>query len=63
MSVAEDIAASVDQDSARFTWLADQLWDRPELRWAEHASMEAHIALAESEGFRVAGLTASPPRR
>ncbi|ALJ19904.1 amidohydrolase [Microbacterium sp. No. 7] len=37
----------------RFIWLSDDVWDHPELRWEEHASVAAHIAAAEEFGARI----------
>lgn len=37
----------------RFTRLSDEIWDHPELRWEEHASMERQIAAAAEFGARI----------
>ncbi|MGW4479290.1 amidohydrolase [Rhodococcus triatomae] len=53
MNIPHGLLETVDALSARFATLSDTIWDHPELRWEEHSSIEAQIALAESEGFAV----------
>ncbi|WP_054686281.1 amidohydrolase [Microbacterium sp. No. 7] len=47
------IAAIVADLGARFIGLSDEIWDRPEMRWAEHFAVERQRALAVEYGFRV----------
>jgi aminobenzoyl-glutamate utilization protein B len=51
----------VDRHGDEYVALSDQIWDRPELRWQEHGSVDAQIACAETAGFRITrGVAALP---
>ena len=47
------LSARVAAKAPAFRDLADRIWDFAELRFQEHRSSEAQIALLEAEGFRV----------
>lgn len=50
---AGPLADLVAELAPTFHQLSDDIWDHPQLRWSEHWAMEAHIALAEREGFTI----------
>ncbi|MFC4167341.1 M20 family metallopeptidase [Teichococcus aestuarii] len=49
----DDLATRIGARAPRYTALADSIWEMAELRFAEHRSVAAQIALLEAEGFRV----------
>ncbi len=53
MARAEDIAAFVDARADEFEAMADDRWDRPELRWQEFEAVRTQVDAAERHGFRV----------
>ncbi len=55
------IVAAVEAKAAAYADLSDRIWATPELRFAEHASVEAQIARMEAEGFRVTRAVAGLP--
>lgn len=51
----------IDRHSAKFTAIADDIWNFAELRFEEFASTERHIEVLEAAGFRVTrGLAGIP---
>ena len=61
MSVLDEISKAVDERGEEFTALSDQIWDNPELRWNEFASVAAQIEAAEQAGFTVQRQVAGIP--
>ena len=61
MTVTDEIARVVDERSTEFTELSDQLWDHPELRWAEFGAVAAQAAAAERAGFTIQRAVAGLP--
>jgi aminobenzoyl-glutamate utilization protein B len=53
MQNVEEIWRLVEVKRQDFFALSDQVWDTPELNFAEYRSAEAHRAMLEREGFRV----------
>ncbi|EYR84348.1 p-aminobenzoyl-glutamate hydrolase subunit B [Shinella sp. DD12] len=51
----------VEAKRAVFFDLSDRVWDTPETNYAEHAAAEAHAAVLDAEGFRVARGMAGMP--
>ncbi|WP_426957924.1 M20 family metallopeptidase [Muricoccus radiodurans] len=47
------LSAEVEAKAPVYTELSDRIWGMPELRFAEHRSVEAQIAQLEAEGFTV----------
>lgn len=47
------VNSAVAELAPRFTRLSDEIWDSPELRWEEHASMAKQIDAAEEFGARI----------
>ena len=61
MQNTEQIWRIVDGKQAGYIALADQVWDTPELAYGEHRSAAAHLAMLETEGFRITrGLAGIP---
>src|ERR1700733_1245610 len=61
MSPLDEISKAVDERGAEFTALSDQIWDNPELRWNEFASVAAQIEVAERAGFTIQRQVAGIP--
>ena len=61
MSNIPDIWTLVDEKQERLTALSDQIWDTPELCFAEVQSAAAHVAELEAQGFRVTAGCAGMP--
>lgn len=61
MTVLDEISKAVDERGGEFTALSDQIWDNPELRWNEFASVTAQIEVAERAGFTVQRQVAGIP--
>src|ERR1700733_7780093 len=53
MSPLDEISKAVDERGAEFTALSDQIWDNPELRWNEFASVAAQVEVAERAGLTI----------
>lgn len=49
----DDIVRQVDAKRDAFVALADEIWRLAEIRFKEHKSAAAHVAVLEEEGFRV----------
>ncbi|HEY1665066.1 MAG TPA: amidohydrolase [Trebonia sp.] len=61
MTILDEISKAVDERGGEFTALSDQIWDNPELRWNEFASVTAQIEVAERAGFTVQRQVAGIP--
>src|SRR5580692_7219499 len=61
MTVTDWIASAVDERADGFIELSDQIWDNPELRWQEFASIAAQKDMAAAAGFRVTENVAGIP--
>jgi aminobenzoyl-glutamate utilization protein B len=61
VGATEWIARAVDERARDFTGLADQIWDHPELRWAEFSSVAAQQQAAAAAGLAVTGNVAGIP--
>ena len=61
MQNVEEIWRLVEAKQQSFCALSDQVWDTPELNFAEYRSAEAHRAMLEREGFRVTSGVAGLP--
>ncbi|OUS83464.1 amidohydrolase [Rhodococcus sp. NCIMB 12038] len=61
MSVDPQLLGTIDELGPQYAALSDAIWDNPELRWEEHASVDAQIAAAEAEGFTVTRSVAGIP--
>ena len=61
MSVLDEISRAVDERGKEFIALSDQIWDNPELRWNEFASIAAQIQVAERAGFTIQRQVAGIP--
>lgn len=57
----EEIWRLVDGRRAAYAELSDQVWGTPELCYDEHRSCAAHVAMLETEGFRVTREVAGIP--
>src|SRR5260370_28168993 len=53
MQNVEEIWRLVEAKRQHFFALSDQVWETPELNFAEYRSAAAHRAMLEREGFRV----------
>jgi len=53
MRNTEEVWQHVDRHREEFTDLADRVWEMPELGYQEHRSAAEHVAMLESQGFRV----------
>ncbi len=53
MEVTQRVSEMVEARRRAFIELSDELWGKPELRWSEFDAVEAQIAEAEREGFRI----------
>jgi aminobenzoyl-glutamate utilization protein B len=53
MAAVEQLVRQVDAKREAFVALADEIWRLAEIRFKEHKSAAAHIALMEENGFRV----------
>ncbi len=53
MRNSDEIWALVDAKKERFTALADQVWDVPEVLYEEYESARLHSEALQAEGFRV----------
>jgi aminobenzoyl-glutamate utilization protein B len=53
MDNSEPIWRLVDAKKETFEALSDRIWGMPELQYAEHRSVAAHITELEREGFRI----------
>ncbi|MCA0344687.1 M20 family metallopeptidase [Shinella sp. DD12] len=61
MMNSDAIWGLVEAKRAVFFDLSDRVWDTPETNYAEHAAAEAHAAVLDAEGFRVARGMAGMP--
>jgi aminobenzoyl-glutamate utilization protein B len=61
MRNVEEIWRLVEAKHEPFCALSDQVWDTPELNFAEYRSAEAHRVMLEREGFRVTAGVAGMP--
>jgi aminobenzoyl-glutamate utilization protein B len=61
MTVTDWIATAVDERADGFIELSDQIWDNPELRWQEFASIAAQKDMAAAAGFRITENVAGIP--
>ncbi len=52
-SNTEQVWRLVDGHREAFIGLADRVWEMPELGYQEHRSAGEHVAMLESQGFRV----------
>ena len=57
----DHLAGLVEGKAPAYAALSDLIWGMPELRFAEHRSVEAQIAQLEAEGFRVTRNVAGIP--
>ena len=48
-----EIWALAEEKGAAFAALSDQVWETPELNYAEFQSAAAHAEMLQREGFRV----------
>jgi aminobenzoyl-glutamate utilization protein B len=55
------LSDAVEAKAPAYTDLSDRIWAMPELRFAEHRSVEAQIAQLEAEGFRITRNVAGIP--
>jgi len=55
------LSSRIDAKGSTYTALADTIWGFAELRFAEHRSVEAQIAVLEAEGFRITRNVAGLP--
>jgi aminobenzoyl-glutamate utilization protein B len=55
------LSDEVEAKAPAYTALSDRIWEMPELRFAEHRSVEAQIAQLEAEGFKVTRNVAGIP--
>ncbi|MBY8861290.1 amidohydrolase [Nocardia sp. CA2R105] len=53
MTSVQELKPLITALSPTYHQLGDDIWDLPQLRWAEHDATSRHIALAEQEGFTV----------
>ncbi|QBR73570.1 amidohydrolase [Microbacterium sediminis] len=58
---SETLTPSVAELAPEFVALSDAIWDEPELRWEEHASVAKQIAVAERHGGRITTNVAGIP--
>ncbi|TAA60059.1 M20 family metallopeptidase [Shinella sp. JR1-6] len=61
MMNSDAIWGLVEAKRAVFFDLSDRVWDTPETNYAEYAAAEAHAAVLDAEGFRVARGMAGMP--
>lgn len=61
VTATEWIAQAVDERAKKFIALADRIWDNPELRWAEFASVAAQREAAAEAGFIITDSVAGIP--
>ena len=61
MMNSDAIWGLVEAKRAVFFDLSDRVWDTPETNYAEYAAAEAHTAVLDAEGFRVARGMAGMP--
>ncbi|MCO5151443.1 MULTISPECIES: M20 family metallopeptidase [unclassified Shinella] len=61
MMNSDAIWGLIEAKRAVFFDLSDRVWDTPETNYAEHAAAEAHAAVLDAEGFRVARGMAGMP--
>ena len=53
MQSRQDIADWLDEHQIRFTAMADQIWDNPELQFLEFKASKLQADFLEAEGFRI----------
>ena len=53
MQSRQDIANWLDEHQIRFTAMADQIWDNPELQFLEFKASKLQADFLEAEGFRI----------
>ena len=53
MRSKQDIADWLDEHQIRFTAMADEIWDNPELQFLEFKASKLQADFLESEGFRI----------
>jgi aminobenzoyl-glutamate utilization protein B len=53
MQNIDRIASLIEAKKPDYLSLSDKVWDLAELRYEEHQSVGAHIAMLEREGFKV----------
>ena len=53
MHSTQDIADWLDEHQIRFTAMADEIWDNPELQFLEFKASKLQAEFLESEGFGI----------